>query len=195
MNLTLVPVGECEWRIEGRLLGRAELSLTEHGEQQAAEWARQLTGRGVAKVFHSPDELATRTAEIIAGALGTSSKALEEVSEVDFGLWTGLTDEQLEARFQSAHRQLHEAPLSVTPPNGEEFVAAADRARQRILKMSKRLAGQSVVLVLRPMILALTRWVIERGDAAVLWQDAAAPSELRSYAPLDSTPLKDAIGE
>lgn len=194
MNVILVPVGESEWRTEGRLLGRAELSLTQSGERQAADWGQQFAGREVSKVLHSPDELATRTAEIIASSLGLSAKEVDDLAEVDFGLWTGLTDEQLEGRFESAHRQLLEAPLSVTPPNGEKFLVATERVRTRLLKLTKRAAGQTVVLVLRPMIFALTCWLIERGDAATLWQDARTVAEPKTYAPLDATAVKNAIG-
>lgn len=193
MNVVLIPVGGTDWRAAGRLLGRAELSLTPDGERQAAQWAEQLRPQAISRIYHSPDELATRTGEIMAEALGIGAKSLDELAEVDFGLWAGLTDEQLEQRFATAHHQLLEAPLSVTPPSGEEFLVAVQRVREKLRKLSRRATGQTIGLVLRPMLFALTRWLLERGDDAAIWETARAEAAPAVYAPLNPAVLRGGV--
>lgn len=170
MKVVLIPCCATEWRDEGRLLGRVEVSPSAEGERAAATWVDSLRPHNIELIYHSPDELATRTAKIVAKALGVKTKKLEELAEVDIGLWAGLTEDDLRKRYASAHHELTEAPLHVSPPDGEDLAAAEERlstAVQRILKKNGKVA---IALVERPLSLALTRRVLQRGDPARVWE-------------------------
>ena len=116
MKVVLIPCGPTEWHDEGRLLGRVEVPLTAQGEQRCDQWRAALAAQSIRKIFHSPDDLASRTAGLIGNPLGIPTKPLEELSEVDVGLWAGLTEKEMKTRYASAHRELCEAPRSVRSP-------------------------------------------------------------------------------
>jgi probable phosphoglycerate mutase len=172
MKVALIPVGSTDWREEGRLLGRVELPPNETCEPQCAEWAEVLRPLNMRHLFHAPDELATRTAKLLARKLVVPTKSADGLAEVDVGLWAGLTDAQLKSRYAKAHRELCEAPLNVSPPGGERLEAAQVRLKQFLKKQVKRNGEQAIGLVLRPVALAMTRCALEGSDASVVWDTA-----------------------
>lgn len=171
MKIALIPCAPTEWRSEGRLLGRTELSAAPGAESRCVTWAETLRPLALARILHSPDELAKRTARLIGRVLHVPTRSVEDLSEVDFALWAGLTDDELRTRFASAYRQLEESPLAVTPPGGENLGAAAARL-QACLKRKLRAGEAAVGLVLRPVVLALARYVLEDHDESRIWSAA-----------------------
>lgn len=169
MKVALIPCGMTDWRAAGRLLGRAELDLAPAAEGQCAAWGEQLRSAGLGKVFHSPDGLSKATAQHIARRLNVPAKVLSGLREVDLGLWSGLTEEQLKARFPKAHRQLVDSPLNVVPPEGEDFAEAAKRMRACFKKRIKPNGKVGIGLVMRPLAFAMARWVLEGVQSTKLW--------------------------
>lgn len=178
MKLVLVPVAPTEWSLDGRLLGRTELPLGDDWPATASRWAQVLREAGVTLVLHSPDGLATQTATTLAKALRVRRRGVEDLAEVDFGVWAGLTDEQLAARYSSAFRQLEDAALSVHPPGGEPLRDAAERLRIRLQRLLRRHRDATAALVLRPAMLGLALWKLRRLPAEQIWtliRDAGEP--------------------
>lgn len=172
MKVVLVPCGLRSWLRSERLLGRTELSTDPEIAPRLGVWAQELRALGVARVWHSPDELARQTAKSLARHLGVGTRAVGALAEVDVGLWAGLTVEQLRARFTSAHRQLMEAPLSVTPPEGENLGAAAQRIFSVVSRLVRRNGAPTLALVLRPLALALARHALEGGEESSIWDNS-----------------------
>ena len=154
------------------MLGRVELSITAPGQETCAQWAEQLRGLGLQRILHAPDELATQTAEAVARRLSIPTKALRALAEVDIGLWAGLTEEQLKARYPTAHRELGESALNVQPPEGENLRAAAHRLQVCLRKQISRNGVGAIGVVLRPLALAIVRCALEGRPLANLWEAA-----------------------
>src|SRR5262249_44666308 len=123
-------------------------------------------------IYHSPDELATKTARIVAQALGVKTRKLADLAEVDMGLWAGLTDDELKKRYASAHHELTEAPLHVSPPEGEDLAAAGVRLSSALQRLLKKNGMAAIALVERPVSLALTRRVLQGGAESQIWDEA-----------------------
>jgi len=170
MKVALIPCGVTDWRQQGRLLGRVELALTPDGEAQCATWGEELRPAMLGRIFHAPDELSRETAERLARRLNLPTKELDDLEEVDLGLWTGLTESELRKRFSKAHRLLAESPLSVTPPEGENLADAAQRLRACLKKRIKANGKAGVGLVMRPFALAMARYLLEGRAPGELWE-------------------------
>lgn len=177
MKIVLIPSAGSEWCQQGRLLGRVELPPRADRESICAGWVERLRQQGVSRILHSSDELATWTARFLAQRLGVTARAADELAEVDLGLWAGLTEEQLATRYESAHRQLLEAPLTVSPPQGESLRDASARLESCIRKRIKRNGSATLAFVLRPIAFELARAALER-DEVSLWQHGAATEPL-----------------
>lgn len=169
MRIVLIPCAPTDWCEDGRLLGRTELVPTNNAAR-VADWIEPVRDAGVERVFHSPDELATATAVKLSKALRIPSKPADELQEVDLGLWAGLTETELKARFAKAHRQLNEAPLNVSPPGGEEVAVAAERIKNGLKKRVRANGSQAVGLVMRPLMLALARAALGETSPNEIWK-------------------------
>ncbi len=172
MKIALIPCAATEWHDEGRLLGRVELSPTPAGEEACVRWAEVLKPLDLRRIYHSPDALATRTARLVGRQLLVPTKSARGLAEVDVGLWAGLTEEQLHSRYASAHHELCEFPLNVSPPEGENLADADARLRKFLKKQLAHVEGGGIGLVLRPLALALAWSVLDSREAACLWDTA-----------------------
>jgi probable phosphoglycerate mutase len=178
MKVALIPCGATDWREKGRLLGRVELEPAPDVKQQCSTWSEQLRPAPLHRIFYAPDELSKTTALAIARELNIPAKPLTELAEVDLGLWAGLTEAELKTRFAKAHRQLVDSPLTVCPPEGEDFSAAAGRVRTCLRKRIRPNGKQGIGLVMRPLAFAMARYVLEGGEPVNIWetsQSAAQP--------------------
>lgn len=191
MKLVLIPCAATEWTESGRLLGRVEVPMTEAGRRECVAWVELLRPLGVAKIFHSPDELATQTAKLLAKGLKVSHKPVEALAEVDLGLWTGLTEEQLEARYESAYNQLREEPMTVTPPEGESLSEACERIGLALNRRVRRGEPTVAGVVLRPVALALARCILENKDWSETWAATHVRRPLAPGEPIEPAEARD----
>ncbi len=98
-RLLLVRHAESEWNAEGRWQGLADPGLSERGHTQARSAADRLDG-AVARVASSDLQRAAMTADIISDALELGPvERVPGLREIDVGQWSGLTREEIEARW------------------------------------------------------------------------------------------------
>lgn len=101
MKLLLIRHGATAWSVSGQHTGRTDLPLTELGQQQvtaAAAAVARLYGEELpgAHLFSSPMLRARATAGAVAPGLTATIR--EELHEVDYGDYEGLTRAQIQER-------------------------------------------------------------------------------------------------
>lgn len=176
MKIVLIPCAATEWHDEGRLLGRVDLPATVSGDAACTRWAEPLRALNLVQIYHSPDPLATHTARLLGRLLAVPVKSARQLAEVDLGLWTGLTDDELKARYASAHRELCDAPLNVNPPGGEGLGQAASRLKEFFVKQLKRNGQTAIGVVVRPVSFAMARFGLEGRSLCEVWEAALQAS-------------------
>ena len=97
-RLVLVRHGSTEHSASRRFSGRNDLPLAAAGRAEAAALARRPWG-DVAAVVSSPLRRARQTAAAIAGPLGLAVSVDEDLAELDFGVFEGLTFAEARQRF------------------------------------------------------------------------------------------------
>jgi broad specificity phosphatase PhoE len=90
LTIYLARHGQTEWNVAGRRQGRLDSPLTNLGLKQADRNAELLSAEGIDAVFTSPLGRAQRTASIIGSRLGLTVTVLDDLAEIDHGLWSGL---------------------------------------------------------------------------------------------------------
>ncbi|MBI9000942.1 bifunctional RNase H/acid phosphatase [Corynebacterium sp. CCM 9185] len=129
-RMILLRHGQTEMSAERRYSGRGNPSLTAVGRRQAELAAAMLSARGgIDAIVSSPLARTRETAEMCAAALGLDVDVLDELTELDFGAWDGLTFGQA----RDADPELHEKWLSdtsVSPPGGESLQTAYRRIKR-----------------------------------------------------------------
>jgi probable phosphoglycerate mutase len=142
----LLRHGQTEHTPERRFSGSSDLPLSELGRGEARAAALSLKDRGIDVVVSSPLQRCRETAQAAAEVLGLPVEVDEDLRELDFGEWEGLTRDEAVARSPLALRRFFGA-TDVRAPGGESIAdvsARVARARQRILQKH---AGQTVLVV------------------------------------------------
>ena len=126
----LYVVRHAEPAVLGVLLGQCDPPLSQHGRRQAAELLKETR---LVVVYTSPLRRARETAALLAR--GAPIEIVDDLREITYGDWDGMTWAEIEARDREMARRKMEDWHGVTPADGEpwaEFVARVRRAFERI---------------------------------------------------------------
>jgi len=129
-------------RLNGRLPG---VGLSEKGRAEAAMQAGRLAGEKIEVVYSSPMQRTRETAEILAERLGLSIRYREDVIEIDYGEWTGLTFDQIrrDERWQMWSRSRGIAAI----PGGESWRQVQERVVGALFDLQQAHPDGSVAIV------------------------------------------------
>lgn len=136
-TVVLIRPGLTDYDEQSRVLGALEMPMNEKGMEQVEDIVRHLRREGVQleAVFASPFDPCCSTARAIAEAQkGVKVKELEELRNVDQGLWQGLPEADVRKRYPKIFRNGRERPQTICPPEGETLSEAC----QRIQKLFKK---------------------------------------------------------
>jgi probable phosphoglycerate mutase len=127
--------------LAGRMPG---VGLSAEGWQQAAALTTRLAGQAVDAVVSSPVQRATETAAPVADRLGLPVTIDPAFEEVDFGRWTGLGFDTLDA--DPGWHDWNRLRSMAGCPGGETMHAAQSRALEGLRRLRAAYPDQ-VVLV------------------------------------------------
>jgi broad specificity phosphatase PhoE len=145
-TLILARHGETDWNRDNRFQGHADPPLNALGRRQSAELAEVLAGESLARVYTSPLRRASETAEIVARRLALEVEPLDPLREIDVGAWSGLTRNEVAARFPEAYaRWLERAPHGFE--DGETYEQLAARVLPAIRRLAERHPSETLLVV------------------------------------------------
>ena len=167
--LILVRHGETEGQSSIRYYGRTDVALSDEGRAQMRAArdaiAESLGGQRFRHIFASPLIRALEGAQLIAGA-DAPIRALEEFVEVDFGLFEGLTADEIRERHpvEFARWNANRLAPTFTYPKGESRAAFAERVERGVDRMlaiwragGDSPEGRALVVAHRGVIRAIVR--------------------------------------
>ncbi len=121
LRLYLVRHGQTAWNATGRIQGHSDVPLDEVGlrqAQQVARWLSERTEKPIA-IYSSDLARASQTAQAIAELVGAPLQQVPDLRERYWGVWEGLTTEEIQARYPDHHFTYLYDPLNGTPPEAE----------------------------------------------------------------------------
>lgn len=141
--IAFVRHGQTAINRDGQLQGRADASLTELGETQAARlgaWfaATSPPRRVVCRVVSSPLRRAQQTAKAVASALGLDVEVDDRLVELDYGEW----DERPLREIPASEWARWRADPSFAPPAGESLLDV----RARLVSFCEDELGDDLVV-------------------------------------------------
>lgn len=162
-RLLIIRHGETEWNREERFRGRADLGLTPRGLAQAEALAQRLSSWEISAVYSSPLRRARQTAEAIARAKGLEVRILEDLIDIDYGEWQGLSLDEAASRDGQLFHLWRSAPHRVRFPGGESLQEVRTRAARVLSYIREQhpdemVAAVSHVVMCRILILTLLEW-------------------------------------
>lgn len=142
MKVLLVRHGETDWNVAQRIQGSTDTQLNETGMLQAQKLAEALTERDtpIIGVYTSKLKRAAKTAECVAQKLGKECVILPGLEEINFGLWEGITWEQVREQFPEEYQIWRQNRRYEHPPKGESYQELVERvvaALQTVIREQK----------------------------------------------------------
>jgi broad specificity phosphatase PhoE len=188
-NLWLIRHAEVAVAYQGIFGGRIDMALSPRGHEQAAALARYLHERRFDALYASPMRRVQQTlAPLLLNGI-PRPVVVPEFQEVDFGDWTGLSWEQVQAKFgirASAWLDQLECGGIANAEDADTFRARVEPALRHILA---RHPGQQVAIachggVIRMMLAILLDWPLSRIKAfeieyASITEIACIPGHVR----------------
>jgi broad specificity phosphatase PhoE len=141
-SLIIVRHGETQWNRDRRVMGNADIPLTERGREQCALAARALEGFGIQRVVTSPLVRAAETAAIIGNALRVPISEDPDLEEVRFGHWQGKTYDEIAG--DPEYRAFAADPVGRRTPGGETI---EDVQRRGLASFARVASGERVLFV------------------------------------------------
>lgn len=183
LKLFVVQTGQTIWDVQDRIESLPGAPLTENGEQAVAQVADELAacGPGVCSIYACDSESECQTADLIAHAIGAKVRTDPDLHELDYGLWQGLTRDELKRRQPKLIRQWIDSPSSVRPPGGETLDEAQQRLRAAIKNILKRHKEGATLLVLRPVAVGLLRCMVTNDPVEQIWAHVDSEFTWGSY--------------
>jgi broad specificity phosphatase PhoE len=202
-RLLLIRHAEVEARYQGVFGGRIDMGLSPRGHQQAAAVAKYLYQRPLSAIYASPMKRVQQTLAPMLVNGAPKPVILPDLREVDFGDWTGLAWDEVQAKFGiSAFAWLEQLECDGIA-NAESAETLQDRVEACLRQILSDHGGQQVAIVchggiIRMLLGILLRWPLARMGAfeieyASLTQVLVQPDKAELQL-LNFTPWREIIG-
>ncbi|MBW8016166.1 MAG: alpha-ribazole phosphatase [Planctomycetes bacterium] len=163
-QLYLVRHGVTALNEQRRYCGINNVGLAEKGLKQAQLVGQLFIKSNVSSAFTSPLKRCLETSNAISLSHDIPTEPLAGLSEIDFGLWEGLTFEDIQATYPDQLKEWFANPESFTFPEGESVCGF----RKRVLGALEEIIQQreNCLIVahggsLRVIICHLCGWPVE----------------------------------
>lgn len=149
MKLLLIRHGETDWNIAKRIQGGTDIGLNQDGLAQAAALAKTLSPRSgsICALYSSPLKRAGQTAKVIGEYLGLPCRRVDTLREINFGLWEGLTWEEVKTRFPEEFKVWYQDRRRARPPEGESYQELLERFVPALQGLTENAAGTGDIIV------------------------------------------------
>lgn len=146
-RIVVVRHGETAWNAAGRIQGQLDIPLNDRGRWQARRAGQALLAEGLEVIYSSDLARAAGTAEAIGAACGEPVRFDAGLRERGFGVFEGLTFEQIEARWPSQTQRWRQRDPAFGPQGGETLQGFYDRVVEAATALAQRHPGQTIALV------------------------------------------------
>jgi broad specificity phosphatase PhoE len=181
-----------------RFRGQRDMPLSGTGRREALAAARALADARVQAVYASPLARALEVGTAIAAASGLDEVvADEDLLNLDYGRWEGLTRTECRGVDADAWKTYLTDPDNAHCPGGESLAAAGDRVVRALRRIGERHAGETVAAVSHGVMLRLAVLRIA-GPITDNWQFALPPDGAITFEIEDdeirlTTPIADTV--
>ena len=146
-QLLLIRHGETTWNAEHRIQGQLDIPLSPLGVLQSARLAEYLANEPIDAVYSSGQSRAWLTAAPLAARLGLEVIAEPRLRERSFGIFEGLTLDEIAERYPPEFKKWRERDPAWRPDGGESGQQLIDRVLSAVSDIGTKHPNQTVVLV------------------------------------------------
>ena len=170
VQIVLIRPGSTDYDLQGRIQGTLDVPLSDQGRDEVLRAVDGLRGRSLTAIYCAPCEAAHETAEILARALQVKVKPVDNLRNLDQGLWQGMLVDEVRVKQPKVYRQWQEHPENVCPPEGEMLSEAADRIDEAMERLVRKHRSGNIGLVVPEPLATLVANRLSGGELGDLWK-------------------------
>ncbi len=178
-QVVLIRPGATVYDEQNRVQGVLDIPLSDRGRAEVARLCADLPatfhGDAPTSLYCGPGESVLRTAEAVGKTLGLRPRRIDELRNLDQGLWQGLQIDEIKRRNQRVFRQWVDDPTTVCPPCGETVPDALTRIKAALKPLLKRHQEETLALVVGEPLAQLIAGYLRR-DPRVQLEDNVPPA-------------------
>jgi alpha-ribazole phosphatase/probable phosphoglycerate mutase len=146
----LIRHGETAGAETMRYKGHIDVPLSENGIEQMRRLADFVGARcnvPLQAVYCSGLSRAVKSAEIIAEPFGLKPIVVENFKERNFGVWEGMSFDEIQEKYPDAFSAWAENPLKFSPMEGESTLDVKERALKVFDEIIGKHNGENIAIV------------------------------------------------
>lgn len=187
----LIRPGATLYDEQNRVQGILDLPLSDQGLAEVRRLADSLLStpdiQALSALYCGPGENALCTAEILGRALGLRPRRIDDLRNLDQGLWQGLQIEEIKRRNTRLFRQWIDDPRTICPPQGETVALAIERVRSALKPLIRRhqdgdffglIVAEPLARLVSSYLRAESRLQLDEQLPCCGWERIAIPAEL-----------------
>ncbi len=171
LRLLLVLPGTTDLDQQKRIKGSLDVPLNRVGARQVEKTASELNQEKIDLIYAAPCLSAQQTAEQLSRRGEVKVKTEGTLRNLDRGLWSGKSIDEMKTNQPKVYRQWLENPESVCPPDGETVADARKRVCRLIKKIHRKHKNGIVAVVVPEPLASIIRIVVKANDSmGNLWE-------------------------
>ncbi len=170
VRFVLIRPGQTDFDDQGRIKGNLDIPLNNKGVSQVVRTAEQLADLSIDCVYTSPCQSSEQTANEVAKSLGAKVRRLDQLTNLDHGLWQGKRVDEVRRKQPKVFRMWQDHPETVCPPDGESLRLARKRLRPALEKLLKKHRSGIIAVVAPEPLLSLLISQLKQVDIGDLWK-------------------------
>src|SRR5262245_13459926 len=190
VQMIVVRAGSTEFDEQGRIKGTLDIPLSEAGQGQVGRLINELRQIPINQIYSSPCRSAQQTAESLAADHRLKVKVLDELQNLDHGLWHGKLIDEVRVSQPKVFRQLQDHPETVCPPQGEPVGNAVERVKSLVSRLLRKHRSGTVAVVVPEPVASFVCAALKQVELGDLWK---AECEVGGWQMIDVQPEKAAL--
>lgn len=171
-KIILTRHGETKWNKAGRLQGQKNSDLTPKGQKQALLLGQKLKDYNLDLIISSSSGRAYETAEIINQFSQCQIIKKDELCEMSFGKWEGLSHDEIEEKWPYEKENFWKRPHLYEPVKGETFEELFERLNKVLIEIDSNYSDKNILVVCHGVVLKAFISLIEKKPLSKFWDGA-----------------------
>jgi phosphoserine phosphatase len=164
MNIYIIRHGETTWNKEEVFRGRKDIPLNETGKKQAERAGLYFSERRIDRIVSSPLKRAVETAEAIAMAAGAPIELTDDFTDMNFGIWEGLSVQEVEAAYPTDFTLWMGSPERLRVAGAETLQMVRKRVSDGLVKVAGQEESSIAVVTHRVICKVLVLHFLKIGN-------------------------------
>jgi broad specificity phosphatase PhoE len=170
VQIVLIRPCATDYDEQGRILGTLDMPLNEHGLRDVERVVGEVTPLGISAIYCGPCQSSVQTATALADAIDVKLKKIDDLRNIDHGLWQGMLIEDVKRKQPKVYRQWQEQPEIICPPEGEMLKTAQDRVHAALAKILKKHKEGTIALVVPDPLAGVVLGELSQQEVGGFWK-------------------------